>query len=155
AAAPRAISRASASRRQGSWSEASRDTSTSGFTWSWAAGSLIRREPVHKPRTASTPLRYGPAALEQLNEVAVIWAAEIRRAVRSARVITLLALYLMFTALVLLALAYAFHQVQQQIDDQITLHGATQEAIQPELDKLKQSFLGGVFGEDSELLESL
>jgi ABC-2 type transport system permease protein len=93
--------------------------------------------------------------VEQLNEVAVIWAAEIRRAVRSARVVTLLALYLMFTALVLLALAYAFRQVQQQIDDQIALGGATQEAIQPQLDQLKQSFLGGVFGDDGALLEAL
>jgi len=93
--------------------------------------------------------------VEQLNEVAIIWGAEVRRAVRSARVITLLALYLMFTALVLMGLAYAFHQVQQQIDDQIALRGATQEAVQPQLDQLKQSFLGGLFSDDTALLEAL
>ena len=93
--------------------------------------------------------------MEPLNEVGVIWAAELKRAVRSARVVTLLALYLMFTALVLLVLSYAFGQIQAQIDDQLAISGASPEAMQPEIDKLKQGFLGGLFGEDTALLESL
>jgi ABC-2 type transport system permease protein len=93
--------------------------------------------------------------LEPLNEVTVIWGAELWRAVRSAKAIILLALYLMFTAMVLVGLAFAFRQMQSNIDEQLALHGASTDAVQPQIDQLKHGFVGWLFGEDEALLGAL
>jgi len=87
--------------------------------------------------------------------VTVIWGAELWRAVRSAKAIILLALYLMFTAMVLLGLAYAFRQLQSSIDEQLALQGASIDAAQPLIDQQKNSFVGWLFGDDEALRESL
>jgi ABC-type transport system involved in multi-copper enzyme maturation permease subunit len=90
-----------------------------------------------------------------LNEVTVIWTAELWRAVRGAKAIILLGLYLMFTAMVLVLLAFAFRQAQANIDDQLAQHGASVDAIQPQIDQVKHGFLGWLFGDDEALLGSL
>jgi ABC-2 type transport system permease protein len=56
---------------------------------------------------------------------------------------------------VLAALAFAFRQMQLQIDDQLALRGGSQEAIQPQIDQFKHGFVGWLFGEDEALLGSL
>jgi ABC-2 type transport system permease protein len=93
--------------------------------------------------------------LEPLNEVTVIWGAELWRAIRSAKAIILLALYLMFTTMVLVGLAFAFRQMQANIDEQLALNGASAEAVQPQIDQLKQGFVGWLFGQDEALLGAL
>lgn len=93
--------------------------------------------------------------METLTEVTVIWGAELWRAVRSAKAIILLALYLMFTAMVLVGLAFAFRQMQSNLDEQLALHGGSIDAVQPQIDQLKHGFVGWLFGEDEALLGAL
>jgi ABC-type transport system involved in multi-copper enzyme maturation permease subunit len=95
------------------------------------------------------------AALDAMKEVGTVWAAELRRSARSARVVSLLGLYGMFTALALLVVGWLSSSVQSQIDTKLAETGASAEAVQPELDKLKTGFLGALFSEDQALLESL
>jgi len=71
---------------------------------------------------------------------------------RSARMVTLLALYLAITALVTLGLLYFFGQFQAQIDGQAAASGVSPEVVR---DRLRQSLLGELFGEDRALLGSL
>jgi ABC-type transport system involved in multi-copper enzyme maturation permease subunit len=87
--------------------------------------------------------------------VTVIWGAELWRSVRSAKAIILLALYLMFTAMVLVGLAFAFRQMQSNIDEQLALNGGSLDAMQPQIDQLKHGFVGWLFGNDESLLDSL
>lgn len=95
------------------------------------------------------------AALDAMKEVGTVWAAELRRSARSARVVSLLGLYGMFTALAVLVVGWLSSNVQAQIDSRLAETGATVEAVQPELDKVKTGVLGAMFSEDEALLESL
>ncbi|NBD13512.1 MULTISPECIES: ABC transporter permease [Corallococcus] len=76
----------------------------------------------------------------------VIWAAELRRAVRSGRAVVLLGLYSMFTALVLLVVGYITREVQGQVNDKLA--GA-------DADALHLGVLGFLTSNDTAMMEAL
>lgn len=76
----------------------------------------------------------------------VIWAAELRRAVRSGRAVVLLGLYSMFTALVLLVVGFITREMQGQVNDKLA--GADAEA-------LHLGVLGFLTSNDTAMMEAL
>jgi ABC-2 type transport system permease protein len=93
--------------------------------------------------------------LNGLNETAVIWSAECRRTVRSARVVVLLGLYSMFSALVLLVVGAITRALREQVDAQLTQAGADAEAATQVFEEMRKGFLGFLLGGDQAMIEAL
>ena len=94
-------------------------------------------------------------ALNGLNETGVIWSAECRRTVRSARVVALLALYSSFSLLVLLIVGGVTKALREQLDTQIAQTGADAGAATQVADEFRKSFLGFLLGGDQAMIEAL
>ncbi|HYV49157.1 MAG TPA: ABC transporter permease subunit [Myxococcaceae bacterium] len=93
--------------------------------------------------------------MEPLNEVTVIWGAELWRSIRSAKAIILLALYLMFTAMAVAIQVFIFRSIQTNINEQLALHGGSMDALQPQIEEVRHGFLGWLLGGDETLIESI
>ncbi|MGE6763294.1 ABC transporter permease [Corallococcus interemptor] len=85
----------------------------------------------------------------------MIWAAELRRAVRSGRAIVLLGLYSMFSALVLLVVGFVTRELQSQLNA-----GLPGSAMDPDMaaqaaDQMHRGVLGFLTSNDSAMMEAL
>ncbi len=90
-----------------------------------------------------------------LNETVVIWAAECRRTVRSARVVALLGLYSMFSLLVLLVVGGITRALREQMDEQLAQAGADAAAGTQVAEEMRKGFLGFLVGGDPAMMEAL
>jgi ABC-2 type transport system permease protein len=89
--------------------------------------------------------------LSPLQDTLVIWRAETGRALRSGRAAGLLALYGLFSALVLLAVGWAVRTAREQLARQT---GDALTAAQLS-EQMQQGFLGVLVGSDPAVLEAL
>jgi ABC-2 type transport system permease protein len=96
-----------------------------------------------------TRLVLGPAhrSMQILTDTWIVFSVELRRALRSPRVLVVLLLYLAFSAGVMLAAGFLAHQAQAQLAAQ----GQSAEALMSP----KAGLLAFLFGQDRALLESL
>ncbi|RYZ38608.1 MAG: ABC transporter permease [Myxococcaceae bacterium] len=85
----------------------------------------------------------------------VIWAAELRRAVRSGRALVLLGLYSMFSALVLLVVGFVTRELQNQVNEKLMEAGADTEATSRAADQMQQGVLGFLTSNDTAMMEAL
>ncbi|RKH67911.1 ABC transporter permease [Corallococcus llansteffanensis] len=85
----------------------------------------------------------------------VIWAAELRRAVRSGRALVLLGLYSMFSALVLLVVGFVTRELQGQVNVKLQEVGADAEATARAADELHRGVLGFLTSNDTAMMEAL
>ncbi len=90
-----------------------------------------------------------------LNETAVIWSAESRRTLRSGRVLVLLGLYSMFSALVLLVVGTIAQAVRDQVDAQLAEAGVNGEAATQAFEQMRTGALGFLVGGDEAMLQAL
>ncbi len=90
-----------------------------------------------------------------LREIAVIWSAETRRAVRSGRAVVLLGLYSMFSALVLLVVGSIANAIRQRVEERIAEAGADAAASAQVAEEMKKSFLGFLAQNDTAMAEAL
>lgn len=98
-------------------------------------------------------LKYGAAAMEGLQEIGVVARHEAGRTFRSARVIVLLALYVMFSALILLVIG----SISQAIGEQLktSLEGADPQKAAEAANQLRTGFLSWFLDSDSAVLDAL
>jgi ABC-2 type transport system permease protein len=89
-----------------------------------------------------------------MSEIAIVWGAELRKHLRSARVLVLFGLYAMFSGLTLLVAGFFAQRVQAQVDLQLSA-GASEEAVQRMMEEMRRSFIGTVFSDDASMIESL
>ncbi|RKH22604.1 ABC transporter permease [Corallococcus praedator] len=85
----------------------------------------------------------------------VIWAAELRRAVRSGRALVLLGLYSMFSALVLLVVGFVTRELQGQVNTKLMEEGADPEAAARAADQMHQGVLGFLTSNDTAMMQAL
>jgi ABC-2 type transport system permease protein len=85
----------------------------------------------------------------------VIWSAECRRTVRSARVVALLGLYSMFSLLVLLVVGGITKAMREQVDEQLAQAGADAAAGVQVAEEMRKGFLGFLVGGDQAMMEAL
>ncbi|RKG92029.1 ABC transporter permease [Corallococcus terminator] len=85
----------------------------------------------------------------------VIWAAELRRAVRSGRALVLLGLYSMFSALVLLVVGFVTRELQGQVNEKLMEAGADSEATARAADEMQQGVLGFLTSNDTAMMQAL
>jgi ABC-2 type transport system permease protein len=90
--------------------------------------------------------------LDGLGEIVVIWSAELRRAVRSARTVVLLGLYALFTTLTLLIVGAITRSVREGLERQT---GSEAEQAQAALEQAQRGILSFWLSDDTALLESL
>ncbi|MBN1204536.1 MAG: ABC transporter permease [Myxococcaceae bacterium] len=93
--------------------------------------------------------------MDGLKEIAVIWSAETRRAVRSGRVLVLLGLYSMFSALVLLIVGAIANAIREQVTARLAETGNGDEAAAALSVEMKKSLLGALTSNDTALMEAL
>jgi ABC-type transport system involved in multi-copper enzyme maturation permease subunit len=93
--------------------------------------------------------------LNGLNETAVIWNAEWRRTVRSGRVVVLLGLYSMFSALVLLVVGGITRALREQVESRLSQVGADSDASAQVFAEARKGILGMMVGNDQVMLEAL
>lgn len=85
----------------------------------------------------------------------MIWSAECRRTVRSARVVALLGLYSMFSLLVLLVVGGITKAMREQVDEQLAQAGADAAAGVQVAEEMRKGFLGFLVGGDQAMMEAL
>ena len=85
----------------------------------------------------------------------MIWSAECRRTVRSARVVALLGLYSMFSLLVLLVVGGLTKAMREQVDAQLAQAGADAAAGVQVAEEMRKGFLGFLVGGDQAMMEAL
>ena len=93
--------------------------------------------------------------MDGLKEIAVIWSAETRRAVRSGRVLVLLGLYSMFSALVLLIVGAIANAIREQVTARLAEAGTGEEAAAAMAAEMKEGLLGALTSNDTALMEAL
>ncbi len=96
-----------------------------------------------------------PATLDGLKEIAVIWGAETRRAIRSGRVVVLLGLYSMFSVLVLLIVGAIANAIRDQVTARLAETGNSEAAATALSAEMKKSFIGALAGNDAAMMEAL
>lgn len=90
-----------------------------------------------------------------MREILTVWGAELRRGLRSARVIVLLALYGMFSGLALLVVGSIARTASQSLSNQLTQRGASGEQAAGAMSEIRQRMLGFLFDNDSKMVEAL
>ncbi|RKH50914.1 ABC transporter permease [Corallococcus sp. AB049A] len=93
--------------------------------------------------------------LDGLKEILVIWAAELRRAVRSGRAIVLLGLYSMFSALVLLVVGFVTRELQSQLNAGLPGSTMDPDMAAQAADQMHRGVLGFLTSNDSAMMEAL
>jgi ABC-2 type transport system permease protein len=96
-----------------------------------------------------------PATLDGLKEIAVIWGAETRRAIRSGRVVVLLGLYSMFSVLVLLIVGAIANAINAQVAARLAETGNGEAAAAAIAVEMKKGFIGVLAGNDAAMMEAL
>jgi len=92
--------------------------------------------------------------LDGLREIVVIWSAELRRAVRSARTVVLLGLYGLFSALLLLVVGAITRSVRQQVA-QVAASSGQEVDTAAALAEAQKGLLGFLFDNDAAMVEAL
>jgi ABC-2 type transport system permease protein len=95
------------------------------------------------------------AAVEGLREILIVFGAELRRAVKSGRVVVLLALYSMFSLLVLFVVGSIANAARRSVESQISAAGADSAAADRVYGEFRKNFLGWMFSDDSAMLEAM
>jgi len=97
--------------------------------------------------------------LEGIREIGVIFTAEFWRTLRSARVVVLLLLYLMFTGITFLTFRWFANLSEQEVEKQISKlkeEGADEDEVRAKVkestDKAKKEVISKVFGNDDEAM---
>lgn len=90
-----------------------------------------------------------------MQEIGIVWNAETRRTVRSARVIVLLLLFVMFVGLSLLIVGSIAHAARHNIEEQLAARGASDEAARESMDVARKQLLGFLFSDDPSMIEAL
>jgi ABC-2 type transport system permease protein len=85
----------------------------------------------------------------------VVWSAECRRTLRSARVVVLLGLYSMFSMLVLLGVGGFTRALRKQMDEQLAQAGADASAGVQVAEEMRKGFLGFLVNGDQAMIEAL
>ncbi|WP_370450039.1 ABC transporter permease [Corallococcus interemptor] len=85
----------------------------------------------------------------------MIWAAELRRAVRSGRAIVLLGLYSMFSALVLLVVGFVTRELQSQLNAGLPGSTMDPDMAAQAADQMHRGVLGFLTSNDSAMMEAL
>jgi ABC-type transport system involved in multi-copper enzyme maturation permease subunit len=93
--------------------------------------------------------------LDGLKETLVIWAAELRRAVRSGRAIVLLGLYSMFSALVLLVVGFVTRELQNQLNAGLPGSTMDPDMAAQAADQMHRGVLGFLTSNDPAMMEAL
>ena len=93
--------------------------------------------------------------MEGFQDTWVIASAEVRRSVRSARIIVLFALYALFSALVLLVVGSIANVVSEAAQAQMDAAGANPEAAHEAFRQARSGILGFMFDSDPALLDAL
>ncbi len=93
--------------------------------------------------------------MDGLKEIAVIWSAETRRAVRSGRVLVLLGLYSMFSVLVLLIVGAIANAIREEVTARLAESGNGDAAAAALSSEMKKSLLGALTSNDTALMEAL
>jgi ABC-2 type transport system permease protein len=91
--------------------------------------------------------------LDGLREIVVIWSAELRRAVRSARTVVLLGLYGLFSALMLLVVGALTRSVREAVEQAAA--GAEGAEAQAAMEQAQQGLLGFFLNNDPAMVEAL
>ena len=92
--------------------------------------------------------------MDSLKEIGVIWSAELRRAVRSARTVVLLGLYGLFSALLLLVVGAITRSVRQQVEQAASSSGQEVDSAAA-LVQAQKGLLGFLFDNDAAMVEAL
>lgn len=98
---------------------------------------------------------YGAPALEDLREIKDVWRGEVGRAFRSSRVVVLLTLFLLFTALALTVTGFFNHKMNQQIAERMQGSEIDAEAMVKQTLAAKKQMLSTFFDVDESLVEVL
>ncbi|MBN9686352.1 ABC transporter permease subunit [Corallococcus sp. NCSPR001] len=93
--------------------------------------------------------------MDGLKETLVIWAAELRRAMKSGRAIVLLGLYSMFSALVLLVVGFVTRELQAQVNAKLAESGGDSEMATQAAEQMHQGVLGFLASNDAAMMEAL
>jgi ABC-2 type transport system permease protein len=91
--------------------------------------------------------------LDGLKEIVVIWSAELRRAVRSARTVVLLGLYGLLSALMLLVVGALTRSVREAVAQAAA--GAEGAEAQAAMEQAQQGVLGFFVNNDPAMVEAL
>ncbi len=95
------------------------------------------------------------AAVEGLRDTGVIAGAELRRSVKSARIIVLFALYAMFSALVLMIVGSIARSINDAARKQMEAAGADIQAADEAFRQLRSGVLGFMFDSDPAMVDAL
>ncbi len=93
--------------------------------------------------------------MDGLKETLVIWAAELRRAMKSGRAIVLLGLYSMFSALVLLVVGFVTRDLQAQLNAKLAESGGDSELATQAAEQMHRGVLGFLANNDAAMMEAL
>lgn len=92
-------------------------------------------------------------AVQDVKEIEAIWRGEVGRAIKSGRVVVLLVLFLLFTALILTVVGFLNHQANVQFDKAIA-DGANLDDAKAAVLQQKKSFLE-FFTSDKSFVDSI
>ncbi len=90
--------------------------------------------------------------MEALRETATIGAFELRRTLKSARIVVFLSLYGMFSLMTLLIIGKILGAMKASFDQQLADAGGTSDAAQAQLDQVRDGVLGGLLSSDEAML---
>ncbi|MGA9525799.1 MAG: ABC transporter permease subunit [Myxococcaceae bacterium] len=93
--------------------------------------------------------------MESIRDTGVIAGAELRRTVKSARIIVLFALYAMFSALVLLIVGSIAQSINEAARKQIEAAGADTQMAEEAFRQARSGMLGFMFDSDPAMLDAL
>lgn len=93
--------------------------------------------------------------MDDIREIKEIWLGEIGRALKGGRVVVLLILFLLFTALALLIVGSINHQLNSQVDQQVAAGQVDAAAAAKAAVEGRKKFLSTFFTDDDQLLDWL
>jgi ABC-2 type transport system permease protein len=93
--------------------------------------------------------------VEGLQEILTVFGAELRRAIRSGRVVVLLTLYSMFSLLVLFVVGSISNGIRHGMEMKLAAQGAPADAAQKVSEEFRKGFLGFLFSDDTAMVEAL
>jgi ABC-2 type transport system permease protein len=93
--------------------------------------------------------------VEGIQEIGTVFAAEFRRAIRSGRVVVLLALYSMFSLLVLFAVGWVSNGIRHQVETRIEASGGDVHAADQLATEARKPVLSLLFSDDEVWIEAV
>lgn len=93
--------------------------------------------------------------MDDIQEIKEIWRGEVTRALKGGRVIVLLILFLLFTALALTIVGFINHQLNAQVDQAVASGQVDAKAAADQAVSGRKKFLSTFFTDDDHLLDWL